>query len=141
MPRFIVLAVIVSLVIGSARPASAEHLRDLAEINGARSNQLLGYGIVTGLSGTGDDMTVPFTAQSVLSLLRRLGVQVDPQQLRLRNVAAVVVTATVPPFARPGTRIDVTAGSIGNARSLLGGVLVQTVLRGPDQHSYAVAQG
>lgn len=130
----------------AARPtaASAEHLRDLAEVSGARTNQLIGYGLVTGLGGTGDDASVPFTAQSIQAMLRRLGIQVDPGlllQLRLRNVAAVMVTATLPAFARQGNRIDVTVSSIGNARSLRGGVLLQTVLRGGDQRAYAVAQG
>jgi flagellar P-ring protein precursor FlgI len=127
-----------------ASVARADKLRDLADVAGARENQLLGYGIVTGLSGTGDDISVPFAAQSTLSLLRRLGVQVDSTQLsqmRLRNVGAVVVTAILPAFAKAGTTIDVTVSSIGNARSLAGGVLVQTVLKGPDQHAYAVAQG
>ncbi len=121
--------------------AQAEHLRDLADVAGARDNQLLGYGLVTGLAGTGDDTSVPFTAQSVQAMLRRLGIQVDPVQLRLRNVAAVMVTATLPPFARQGTRLDVTVSSLGNARSLSGGVLVQTILRGADQRPYATAQG
>lgn len=127
----------------AARPtaASAEHLRDLAEVSGARTNQLIGYGLVTGLGGTGDDTSVPFTAQSIQAMLRRLGIQVDPGLLRLRNVAAVMVTATLPAFARQGNRIDVTVSSIGNARSLRGGVLLQTVLRGGDQRAYAVAQG
>ena len=84
---------------------------------------------------------VPFTQQTVLSLLRRLGIQVDPGALRLRNVAAVLVTANIPAFAKQGTKIDITISSIGNARSLSGGVLVQTVLKGADQHPYAVAQG
>jgi flagellar P-ring protein precursor FlgI len=127
-----------------AFPARAEKVRDLTDLQGARDNQLVGYGIVSGLAQTGDDFSVPFAAQSIMSLLRRLGVQVDPtqlQQMRLRNVAAVVVTATLPPFSKPGTRIDVTVSSLGNARSLSGGVLVETVLKGPDQHAYAVAQG
>jgi flagellar P-ring protein precursor FlgI len=136
------LLFIVALALAlSARDAQAERLRDLVNVYGARDNQLIGYGLVTGLAGTGDDVSVPFTAQSILALLRRLGVQADPTQLRLRNVAAVMVTATVPAFAKPGTKIDVTVGSIGNARSLSGGILVQTVLKGPDQKSYAVAQG
>ena len=122
-------------------PASAEHLRDLADVAGARTNQLIGYGLVTGLANTGDDMTVPFTGQSVLAMLRRLGVQADPRLFRLRNVAAVMVTATIPAFARQGTRLDITVSSIGNARSISGGVLLQTVLRGADQRPYAVAQG
>jgi flagellar P-ring protein precursor FlgI len=131
-------------ILALAGPARAEKVRDLADVAGARENQLVGYGLVTGLSQTGDDFSVPFAAQSILSLLRRLGVQVDPtelQQIRLRNVAAVVVTANMPPFAKPGTRIDVTVSSLGNARSLSGGVLVQTLLKGADQHAYAVAQG
>jgi flagellar P-ring protein precursor FlgI len=126
------------------RTAHADRLRDLVDVAGARDNQLIGYGIVGGVAGTGDDFTVPFAGQSLLSLLRRLGVQVDTtqlQQMRLRNAAAVIVTATLPPFAKPGTKIDVTVASIGNARSLSGGVLVQTVLKGPDQQAYAVAQG
>ena len=126
------------------RVAHADKLRELVEVAGARDNQLIGYGIVSGLSGTGDDFTVPFSGQSILSLLRRLGVQIDPtqlQQMRLKNAAAVVVTAVLPPFAKSGTKIDVTASSIGNAQSLSGGVLIQTVLKGPDQRVYAVAQG
>ena len=121
--------------------AKADHLRDLADVSGARENQLVGYGLVTGLSGTGDDTSVPFTSQSVLSMLRRLGVQVDSNQIRLRNVAAVIVTANIPPFAKSGTKLDVTVSSIGNAKSLTGGQLVQTMLKGADQKTYAVAQG
>ncbi len=129
-----------------APDARAERLRDLADVAGARDNQLVGFGLVTGLAGTGDDLTVPVAQQAVLSLLRRLGVQVDPQQymmqqFRLRNVAAVTVTANLPPFAKAGTKIDVTVSSLGNARSLSGGVLLQTLLKGADQRTYAVAQG
>ncbi|MCW5817652.1 MAG: flagellar basal body P-ring protein FlgI [Labilithrix sp.] len=121
--------------------ARAERLRDLVDAGGARENQLVGYGLVTGLSGTGDDVSVPFTSQSVLSMLRRLGVQTDSNQIRLRNVAAVIVTANIPPFAKAGTKIDINVSSIGNAKSLTGGVLVQTMLKGADQKTYAVAQG
>jgi len=138
---FLLVATVLVGLVSAPRTAKADHVRDLVEVSGARDNQLVGYGLVTGLSGTGDDASVPFTAQSVLAMLRRLGVQVDPTQLRLRNVAAVVVTATLPPFARQGTKIDVTVSSIGNARSLSGGVLVQTLLKGADQKTYAVAQG
>ncbi len=140
MKRFVQLVVCL-LVLALAAPARADRLRDLADVVGARDNQLIGYGIVTGLSGTGDDVSVPFTQQTVLSLLRRLGIQVDPGALRLRNVAAVLVTATIPAFAKQGSKLDVTISSIGNARSLSGGVLVQTVLKGADQRPYAVAQG
>lgn len=138
-PVLVLVLVLVALAL--PRVARAERLRDLADVRGARENQLVGYGIVTGLSGTGDDVSAPFAAQSVLALLRRLGVQVDPVQLRLRNVAAVLVTATLPAFAKQGTKLDVAIGSVGNARSLVGGVLVQTLLKGADQSTYAVAQG
>lgn len=128
-------------VLLSPLEARADRVRDLADAAGARDNQLVGYGLVTGLAGTGDDVSVPFTSQSVLSMLRRLGLQADSKQVRLRNVAAVVVTAQLPPFAKPGAKIDVTVSSIGNAKSLTGGLLVQTMLRGADQKTYAVAQG
>ena len=142
MLRKILLSVsLVLAFVACPSRARAERLRDLVDVAGARDNQLVGFGIVTGLNGTGDDTTVPFAQQAMLSMLRRLGIQVDPSQVRMRNVAAVTVTATLPPFARPGTRIDVTASSIGNARSLAGGVLVQTILKGADQRAYAVAQG
>jgi flagellar P-ring protein FlgI len=134
------LLILLGAVLGS-QPARADKLRDLCEVVGARDNQLVGYGVATGLNGTGDDVSAPFASQSLRALLRRLGVQVDSRQLRLRNVAAVVVTATIPPFARNGTRLDVVVSSIGNARSLRGGVLVQTPLRGADRKTYAVAQG
>ncbi len=140
LPKLLLLAVAL-LGLSWSAPAAADHLRDMADVAGARDNQLVGFGLVTGLSGTGDDVTVPFAQQAVVSMMRRLGIQVPQQQLMLRNVAAVTVTATLPPFAKPGTKIDVTVSSIGNARSLSGGVLVQTVLKGADQHAYAVAQG
>jgi flagellar P-ring protein FlgI len=130
------------VVIVFAAPAHADRVRDLCDVVGARENQLLGYGVVTGLTGTGDDVfSAPFAAQSLLALTRRLGVQIDAGQLRLRNVAAVLVTATIPPFAKPGSHLDVTVSSMGNARSLSGGVLLQAPLYGADRHVYAVAQG
>jgi len=137
---FAALAVALA-VFAAPREARADRVRDLCDIVGARDNQLVGYGVVTGLNGTGDDITVPFAKQSLKALLRRMGVQVDEQQVRLKNVAAVIVTATLPPFARSGARIDVTVSSIGNARSISGGVLVQSPLRGADRRTYAVAQG
>jgi flagellar P-ring protein precursor FlgI len=132
------LAVAVTLLGGRAQ---AEGLLDLCEVVGARDNQLIGYGVITGLQGTGDDASAPFASQSMRSLLRRLGLQADSRQVRLRNVAAVVVTANIPAFARPGSKLDVTVSSIGNAKSLRGGVLVQTPMRGADRAVYAVAQG
>jgi flagellar P-ring protein FlgI len=128
-------------LLGSGHSARADKLRDLTDVVGARDNQLVGYGVVTGLNGTGDDITVPFAQQSLRALMRRLGIQVDPKQARLRNVAAVIVTATIPPFVREGSRLDITVSSMGNARSLRGGVLVQTPLRGADRKTYAVGQG
>jgi flagellar P-ring protein precursor FlgI len=125
----------------AAADARADRLRDLCDVVGVRDNQLLGYGVVTGLNGTGDDASAPFATQSLIALLRRMGVQVDAAQFRLRNVAAVVVTATIPPFAKPGARLDVSVSSIGNARSIQGGVLLQTRLVGADQRVYAIAQG
>lgn len=140
--RIRALFALVVLVVGCfSMEARAEKLRDLVAVAGARDNQLIGYGVVTGLNGTGDDITAPIALQSTLAMLRRLGVQVDNRQLRLRNIAAVMVTATIPAFAKPGTRLDVTISSIGNARSLEGGVLLQTVLKGADRRNYAVAQG
>ncbi|MGC4092270.1 MAG: flagellar basal body P-ring protein FlgI [Polyangiaceae bacterium] len=121
--------------------ARADRLRDVCDVVGARDNQLLGYGIVTGLNGTGDDLTAPFATQSLRALLRRLGVQVDSGSMRLKNIAAVVVTATIPPFSRNGSRLDITISSIGNSKSLRGGVLLQTPLHGADRKTYAVAQG
>jgi flagellar P-ring protein precursor FlgI len=130
------------LVLAFAAPAHADRVRDLCDVVGARENQLLGYGVMTGLTGTGDDVfSSPFAAQSLLALTRRLGVQIDAGQLRLRNVAAVLVTATIPAFGKPGSHIDVTVSSMGNARSLSGGVLLQSPLYGADMHVYAVAQG
>lgn len=125
----------------ASKTALADRLLDMCHVVGVRDNQLVGYGVVTGLDGTGDDVSAPFAMQSLRSLLRRLGVQIDSRQLRLRNVAAVLVTADLPPFSRQGARMDVTVSSIGNARSLRGGVLIQTPLRGADRKTYAVAQG
>jgi len=123
--------------------ASADRIKDVASIQGVRDNQLLGYGLVVGLDGSGDQTTqTPFTVQSVISMLSQLGVNL-PQgtSLQLKNVAAVVVTATLPPFAKPGQVIDVTASSIGNAKSLRGGTLLMTPLKGADGQVYAMAQG
>jgi flagellar P-ring protein precursor FlgI len=133
----LLLALIV-LLPGTAR---ADKVRDLVDIVGARENQLVGYGVVTGLNGTGDDVSSPFAMQSLRALLRRLGVQVDARQIRLKNVAAVIVTANIPAFARNGSKLDIIVSSMGNAKSLRGGVLIQTPLRGADRKTYAVGQG
>ncbi|HET7754928.1 MAG TPA: flagellar basal body P-ring protein FlgI [Anaeromyxobacteraceae bacterium] len=122
-----------------ARPAS--RVKDLAQVQGVRDNELFGYGLVVGLAGTGDSERVLFTSQSVAGMLGRLGIRVDARDVRARNVAAVMVTARLPPFARPGTKLDVSVASLGNARSLVGGVLLITPLNAADGQVYAVAQG
>ena len=137
----VVLAALASLAIPS--PAAAARIIDLANLQGVRQNQLIGYGLVVGLDGSGDQTTqTPFTVQGVLSMLRGLGVNL-PQgtSLQLKNVAAVIVTANLPPFAQPGQTIDVTVSSLGNAKSLRGGTLVLTPLKGADNQIYAMSQG
>jgi len=125
--------------------ASAARIKDIAKINGVRSNQLIGYGLVTGLDGTGDDMKKSlFTLQAVYNMMIRNGITIDPVQInniKIKNVAAVMVTADLPPFSKPGSTIDVTISSIGDAKSLAGGTLVMTPLKGADHKVYAVAQG
>lgn len=116
-------------------------IRDITSIEGIRDNLLVGYGLVVGLSGTGDRQQTLFTTQTLANVLQKMGVQVPPQQMLVNNVAAVFVTATLPPFSRPGMRIDVTASSTGDARSLSGGTLLLTPLKGPDGITYAEAQG
>jgi len=126
-----------------APPGHTARLKEIATVAGVRDNQLVGYGLVIGLDGTGDQTTqTPFTVQSTLNMLRNLGVTLPPgTRLQLKNVAAVMVTAELPPFAQPGQRLDVTVSSIGNAKSLRGGTLVMTPLKGADGQVYAIAQG
>jgi flagellar P-ring protein precursor FlgI len=121
--------------------APAARLKELASIEGVRDNQLVGYGIVVGLAGTGDRRQTIFSAQSLANLLERMGVQVSGAALRVNNTASVMVTATLPPFAQSGGRIDVTVASMGDASNLQGGLLLMTPLKGPDGQVYAVAQG
>jgi flagellar P-ring protein precursor FlgI len=121
---------------------ATSRIKDLASIEGIRQNQLLGYGLVVGLNGTGDTLNnTPFTKQSLQAMLERLGVNIRGQQIRTGNVAAVMVTANLPPFATQGTRIDVTASAMGDSKSLQGGTLLVTPLLGADGNVYAVAQG
>ena len=121
--------------------SSAARLKDIADVEGVRANQLIGYGLVVGLNGSGDKKGTVFTSQAVSNLLERLGVGIDPKDLKLANVAAVLVTAELPPFSRPGSKLDVTLSSVGDASTLQGGVLLMTPLRGADSKVYAVAQG
>jgi flagellar P-ring protein precursor FlgI len=124
-------------------PAHTARIKEVAAVQGVRSNQLVGYGLVVGLDGTGDQTTqTPFTTQSIAAMLQQMGVQVPPgTNMQLRNVAAVMVTASLPPFAQPGQTIDVTVSSLGNAKSLRGGMLIGTPLKGADGAIYALAQG
>jgi flagellar P-ring protein precursor FlgI len=134
-------AFLLCLVPGLAA-ANPVRIKDLVEIDGVRGNDLVGYGLVVGLAGTGDGMrNAPFTEDILAGILERLGVNVQGEQFRPRNVAAVLVTATLPPFSRMGARIDVSVSAIGDARSLLGGTLIMTPLNGADGQIYAVAQG
>lgn len=123
-------------------PASeGTRIKELASLEGVRDNQLIGYGLVVGLSGTGDKAQTVFSLQTLTNMLRRMGVTVDPTQISVRNIAAVMVTATLPPFAQPGAHIDITAAAIGDATNLQGGLLLMTPLKAPNGETYANAQG
>ena len=140
MIRFL-YALIVGLAVATAA-AGQVRLKDLVEFDGVRGNDLIGYGLVVGLDGTGDGLrNAPFTEDIMANILERLGVNVTGEQFRPRNVAAVLVTAALPPFARTGSRVDITVSAIGDASSLFGGTLVMTPLNGADGQIYAVAQG
>jgi flagellar basal body P-ring protein FlgI len=139
---FAALAGLLALALAEFSVA-AERIKDLASVQGVRNNQLVGYGLVVGLDGSGDQTTqTPFTTQSIINMLAQLGTTLPTtQSLQLKNVAAVMVTANLPPFARIGQQIDVTVSSMGNAKSLRGGTLVMTPLKGADGQIYAQAQG
>lgn len=139
--RTLLIALAALTVLGTATDASAVRLKDIARVDGVRPNQLVGYGLVVGLDRTGDSQRVQFTLQSLTAMLSRMGVRIDPNDLVLRNVAAVMVTAALPPFAAPGTPLDVSVSSIGDARSLAGGSLLLTPLLGVDGKTYGMAQG
>lgn len=130
------------LALASTAAANPVRIKDLVDFDGVRGNDLVGYGLVVGLNGTGDGLrNAPFTEDIMTNILERLGVNVTGEQFRPRNVAAVLVTATLPPFARSGSQIDVTVSAIGDAGSLMGGTLVMTPLNAADGEIYAVAQG
>jgi len=140
---FILTAIVVFAFGAKLNSAQAERIKDLASVQGVRMNQLIGYGLVVGLDGSGDQTTqTPFTVQSLTNMLSQLGVQLPPgTNLQLRNVAAVMLTTNLPPFSKPGQQIDVTVSSLGNAKSLRGGTLLLTPLKGADGQIYAMAQG
>jgi len=139
----IVLIVVLGALVALSLSARAERVKDLANLAGSRTNQLIGYGLVVGLDGTGDQTTqTPFTTQSIYSMLSQLGVNLPPGvNLQLKNVAAVMVTAQLPPFVQPGQPLDITVSSLGNAKSLRGGTLLMTPLKGANGQIYAMAQG
>jgi flagellar P-ring protein precursor FlgI len=140
LPVLFIATVLTVAALG--QPAQGARIKDLVDIVGVRSNQVIGYGLVVGLNGTGDSLrSNAFTERSLKSMLDRFGVGVKGERLRSRNVAAVMVTARLPAFAREGTRIDVKVSTLGDAESLRGGTLVQTPLRGADGKTYVVAQG
>lgn len=138
-----ILMLMTMLLIVASVTADAARVKDVADIAGVRSNKLVGYGLVVGLAGTGDQTTqAPFTVQSLKNMLQQLGVTVPPNvNPQLKNVAAVAVHAEIPPFTKPGQMIDITVSSIGNAKSLRGGALLVTPLKGVDGQTYAIAQG
>ena len=129
------------------RPAQLARIKDVATIEGIRDNQLVGYGLVVGLRGTGDSSQTVFPAQTLISALERMGITVpqtganSASNMQVKNMAAVFVVATLPPFSRPGYKMDITVSSAGDARSLEGGILLMTPLYGPDGQIYAQAQG
>jgi flagellar P-ring protein precursor FlgI len=136
MKKFIAFVLTAAL----ASPEGAR-LKDFASIEGVRDNQLIGYGIVVGLAGTGDKQLTLFSTQTLANMLERMGVTVNPTTIQVHNMASVMVTATLPPFAQPGTRIDATAAAIGDATNLQGGILLLTPLKAANGEVYAVAQG
>lgn len=138
---WIVSLVAATVLIGMAVPAEAVRIKDVATIEGVRSNKLVGYGLVVGLQKSGDGNSVKFTKATISNMLENMGVTVSPGDVKSGNVASVIVTAELPPFARQGTNIDVQVSSIGDAKSLQGGTLLLTPLKGPDGQIYAVAQG
>jgi flagellar P-ring protein FlgI len=138
--RLLLASVTIGLCLSTAAPA-ATRLKDLVTVEGVRENQLIGYGLVVGLAGTGDKITTIFSTQSLANMLEKVGISISPTSIRVQNMAAVMVTATLQAFAQPGTRIDVTAAAVGDASNLQGGVLLMTSLRGANGQVYAVAQG
>ncbi|MEO3992632.1 flagellar basal body P-ring protein FlgI [Pseudocitrobacter cyperus] len=140
---FFLSILLYGMTLGMPKLAHAERIRDLATVQGVRSNALMGYGLIVGLDGTGDQtMQAPFTGQSLNNMLSQLGITVPAgTNMQLKNIAAVMVTAELPPFARPGDKLDIVVSSVGNAKSLRGGTLLMTPLKGVDNQIYAIAQG
>lgn len=142
LPKFFRGLALLSAIAGIVLSGSAEaaRVKDIANVRGVRDNQLIGYGVVVGLKGTGDSKA-EFTNKSIVRMLDKLGMKVEDKDIASKNVAAVLITASLPAFARAGNKLDVTVNSIGDAASLAGGTLIQSPLRAADQNIYAVAQG
>lgn len=138
MIKLLLLAILLVISVPDARAA---RIKDIAAFDGVRENQLVGYGLITGLNGSGDSDQTKFPVQSLVSMLERMGVTINRSDVKVKNVAAVMVTATLPPFAKQGTKLDVLVSSVGDAKTIAGGTLIMTPLRGADNHVYAVAQG
>ncbi|HCR2007565.1 TPA: flagellar basal body P-ring protein FlgI [Enterobacter cloacae subsp. dissolvens] len=140
---FFLSILLYGMTLAVPKVVNAERIRDLATVQGVRSNSLMGYGLIVGLDGTGDQtMQAPFTGQSLNNMLSQLGITVPAgTNMQLKNIAAVMVTAELPPFARPGDKLDIVVSSVGNAKSLRGGTLLMTPLKGADNQIYAIAQG
>lgn len=134
-------ALFASVALFSADAADGARLKDIAFVEGVRPNQIVGYGLVVGLNGTGDKSSAVYTTQAVANMLNRLGMKIDPKAIKVKNTAAVLVTAELPPFIKPGSKIDVLISSLGDAVSLQGGTLISTPMKGPDGAVYAVSQG
>jgi flagellar P-ring protein precursor FlgI len=134
-------AIVLAIPLCLAASANAARIKDITQIQGVRQNQLVGYGLVVGLNGTGDGDKAKFTIQSLASMLEKMGMTVNPATLKVKNVAAVMITADMQPFSRPGSRMDVSVSSIGDAKDLQGGTLLFTPLKGADGQTYAIAQG
>lgn len=141
MKKSIMLIILATVVCSFSSEALAARIKDIAAFDGVRENQVVGYGLVTGLNGSGDSDQTKFPVQSLVSMLERMGVTINRSDVKVKNIAAVTVTATLPPFAKQGTKVDVVVSSLGDAKTIAGGTLIMTPLRGADNNVYAVAQG
>jgi len=141
MIRKVLVITIALFFMTNLAPSHGARIKDIAQVQGMRINQLVGYGLVVGLNGSGDGTQAKFTLQSIANMMERMGINVDPNQVKVKNAAGVMVTANLPTFTKPGQRIDCVVSSIGDAKSLQGGTLLMTPLKGPDGKIYAIAQG
>ncbi|MBI4522647.1 MAG: flagellar basal body P-ring protein FlgI [Deltaproteobacteria bacterium] len=140
-PRSVIAVLLAAGFVSFISGAFAARIKDLTQVEGVRSNQLFGYGLIVGLAGTGDRQNTEFTVQTVTNLLREYRIRVNPQDVRTKNIAAVMVLVEIPPYVQPGARLDAVVSSLGDAQSLSGGTLLLTPLKGPDGRVYAVSQG